>query len=608
MLDKKLIETFKEEFKIIKKLYNKNEEKQNKINNIIINSVKNKQFINDIIFNLNNEELKKLDGKILKERKSIPSKINSTTSNLIDNNIIIYKDFIFVYEHIYDIIKNQFDNSINQQEIYYSSHKDEDILSITTQNQNTILIGKLYPDNYTFEIKYIFDYNSSEIFNKEKNIILGGNINNYIESKTIYGKNKDEYSSPILSENQLIGYFYIYQEGKRYDNEFNYYNILTWDKIKNSIDLYYNYKSIDEKLKRSKSRSENKKYYIINKQTIVDIKNNNDFKKIYELLEKNNIEEKDNNSSKNILLALKNLSESDLKPYKKSYNYKIKYDINEFGPNIKYIKYFAQTEKYIIIYNDFEIIRKDIIEKLIDNIEDMNSFLLECILTEGKIIINYPDALNQNKKFVSVIGELNYDKNFITEYILILNKKNDKIIHINKIKDNLKQYLKWLQLYNDSDVIIDSQYNELGVIVKYSKNIDCDINKYDLNQNINEFNTKSSIPKKINSEQLLEIIAMKEKEINESKNKLSRYPIDLSEREKLLSITIITKDESIRENIICKNTDKFINIENKLYQIYPECFKIYNSFSINGKTINKMKNLDENKISNSDIIILNIED
>ena len=101
---------------------------------------------------------------------------------------------------------------------------------------------------------------------------------------------------------------------------------------------------------------------------------------------------------------------------------------------------------------------------------------------------------------------------------------------------------------------------------------------------------------------------MKEKEINELKNKLSRYPIDLSEREKLLSITIMTKDESIRENIICKNTDKFINIENKLYQIYPECFKIYNSFSINGKTINKMKNLDENKISNSDIIILNIED
>ena len=495
LLDKKLTETFSEEFKIIKKLYNENEEKQNKINNIIINSVKNKQFINDIIFNLNNEELKKLDGKILKERKSIPSKINSTTSNLIDNNIIIYKDFIFVYEHIYDIIKNQFDNSINQQEIYYSSHKDEDILSIATQNQNIILIGRLYPDNYTFEIKYIFDYNSSEIFNKEKNIILGGDINNYIESKTIYGKNKDEYSSPILSENKLIGYFYIYQEGKRYDNEFNYYNILTWDKIKNSIDLYYNYKSIDEKLKKSKSRSENQKYYIINKQTIADIKNNNDFKNIYELLEKNNIEEKDNNSSKNILLALKNLSESDLKPYKKNYNSKIKYGINEFGPNINYIKYFDKAEKDLIIYNNFELIRKDIIEKLIDNIKDMNSFLLECILTEGKIIINYPDDLNQNKKFVSVIGKLDYDKNFITEYILIFNKKNDKITHINKIKDGLKQYLKGLQIYNNSDVIIDKQYNEIGVIVKYGKNSTDNFEDYQ-EPIPNQLNPKTANPQK----------------------------------------------------------------------------------------------------------------
>ena len=218
----------------------------------------------------------------------------------------------FVYEHIYDIIKNEFDNSINQQNIYYTSHKNEDIISITTQNQNIKLIGRLYPDNYTFEIKYFFDYNSYDLFNREKNIILRADINHYFKSKAIFDKNKDEYSSPIISKNQLIGYFYIYQERKRYDKEFNYYNILTWDKIKNSIDLYYNYKSIDEKLKRSKSRSENQNYYIINKQTIVDIKNNNDFKKIYELLEKNNI------SYKNILLALKNLSESDLKPYKKN--------------------------------------------------------------------------------------------------------------------------------------------------------------------------------------------------------------------------------------------------------------------------------------------------
>ena len=95
-------------------------------------------------------------------------------------------------------------------------------------------------------------------------------------------------------------------------------------------------------------------------------------------------------------------------------------------PNINYIKYFDKTEKDLIIYNNFEIIRKDIIEKLRDNIKDMNSFLLECTLTDNKIIINYPDDWNQNQKFVSVIGELNYDKNLITEYILINRSPNIK--------------------------------------------------------------------------------------------------------------------------------------------------------------------------------------
>ena len=56
---------------------------------------KNTQFINDIIFNFNKEELKILDEKKLKEKKDLSSKIQSGTLNLIDNDIIICGDFIF---------------------------------------------------------------------------------------------------------------------------------------------------------------------------------------------------------------------------------------------------------------------------------------------------------------------------------------------------------------------------------------------------------------------------------------------------------------------------------------------------------------------------------
>ena len=517
LLDNKIIEIFSEEFKELKKIFNENVNSKNNIDNIIIKSTNKSQLsINNIIFNLNKEKLKKLDEKILKSKKKIPLKENSEKLNVIDKNIIIYKDYIFVFEHIYDNIKKYFDNSINQQDINYSSHKNEDILTINTEEQNTILIGKLDSHNSSFDIKYIFEYNSYNLFDKEKNIILAGNINNYIENKTIFEKNKkEEYLSPIISENKLIGYCYIYKENKRYDKEFNFYNILSWDKIKNSINLYYNYKSIDEKLSKSKSRSERQTYYIINKNVIVDIKNNNDFKKIYELLEKNDINENDDNSNKSILLALKNLSEEELKSFKKQYNNKIKYSINDFSPNVNSAKYFEKVEKNIIIYNDFEIIRKDIIEKLIDNIKDMNSLLLECIFIDEKIIINYPDNLNGNK-FVSVIGKLNYDKTFVTEYILIYNSRTDKQSHILSISNRLKNYLKGLQIYNNCDVITDSFFHEIGTIAK------CDVNDYDYddnnynrgnynsgnndnnvyesskNQNINIFNAKSTITRKTN--------------------------------------------------------------------------------------------------------------
>ena len=510
LLDNKIEEIFLDEFKELKKIFNEDVNSKNNLENIIIKSSNKSQLsLNSIISNLNKEKLKILDEKILKSKKKMPLKKNSEKLSLIDKNIIIYKDFIFVFEHIYDNVKKYFDNSINQQDIYYSSHKNEDILTINSENQNTILIGKLDSHYSSFDIEYIFEYNSYDLFNKEKNIILAGNIGNYIETKTIFEKNKKgEYLSPIISENKLIGYSYIYKENKRYDKDFNFYDILSWDKIKNSINLYNNYKSIDEKLSKSKSRSEKQTYYIINKNMIVDIKNNNDFKKIYELLENNDINENDNNSNKNILLALKNLSEEELKSFKKQYN-KVKYSINDFSPNVNNAKYFEKVEKNIIIYNDFEIIRKDIIEKLIDNIKDMNTLLLECIFVDEKIIINYPDTLNENK-FVSVIGKLNYDKTFVTEYILIYNSKKDKQNHTLTISNKLKNYLKGLQLYNNCDVIIDSKFNEIGTIAKcdgndYDNNDDNnynngnnDNNAYDSNQNqnINIFNAKSTITRK----------------------------------------------------------------------------------------------------------------
>ena len=92
--------------------------------------------------------------------------------------------------------------------------------------------------------------------------------------------------------------------------------------------------------------------------------------------------------------------------------------------------------------------------------------------------------------------------------------------------------------------------------------------------------------------------------IDELKDELSRYPLELSKGEKLISVIFTSSDKMILYSTICKNTEKFIKLEEKLYNNYPEYSKSDNYFMVNGNIINKFNTLDENKIKDSDNIIL----
>ena len=98
----------------------------------------------------------------------------------------------------------------------------------------------------------------------------------------------------------------------------------------------------------------------------------------------------------------------------------------------------------------------------------------------------------------------------------------------------------------------------------------------------------------------------KDNEIKELKLKLSRYPFELKEGEKLMTVIITSNDQSIHNSIICKNTDKFNKVENRLYELFPEYSETENYFVVNGNKINKYKTLDDNKINDNDIIVLNV--
>lgn len=75
---------------------------------------------------------------------------------------------------------------------------------------------------------------------------------------------------------------------------------------------------------------------------------------------------------------------------------------------------------------------------------------------------------------------------------------------------------------------------------------------------------------------LYEELKIKEQKIEKLEKALKRYPIELSENEKLMSIIINSSDEKIQYSIICKNTDKFIKIEEILYNEYPQYEELSN--------------------------------
>jgi len=157
----------------------------------------------------------------------------------------------------------------------------------------------------------------------------------------------------------------------------------------------------------------------------------------------------------------------------------------------------------------------------------------------------------------------------------------------------------------------------------------------ELNNKIRDLNTEISTLKKKNNDltkekdkELKNITQAKNKEIanlqkkNKQINNLYLESIDkyknitnalessisfkLSGKEKLISIIFMSQEKGIQYPIICKNTHKFNEVENILYDKFPECKKSENIFLFGGEKINKSLTLDENKIQYGDIITMTI--
>ena len=134
-------------------------------------------------------------------------------------------------------------------------------------------------------------------------------------------------------------------------------------------------------------------------------------------------------------------------------------------------------------------------------------------------------------------------------------------------------------------------------------------NEIKKNKNIREKEEKKELGGEADKESLYKTILDKDKEIKELRNKLSRYPFELNEGEEMMVINFKSIDQTIQNySVICKKSDIFNKIENKVYEDNEKFYETTNYFTVNGIKIHKNKSLEFNKIKNNDIIILNTID
>ena len=187
---------------------------------------------------------------------------------------------------------------------------------------------------------------------------------------------------------------------------------------------------------------------------------------------------------------------------------------------------------------------------------------------------NHKTNTNNKINFKETIENLNKE----------INEKNKKLI-------NLEKKLKEEETKN---LYLEGKIKKLENDIKILKDNEKKL-KYEISLNID--------PK--NKTPALDAIIKKDLEIEDLRKKLSRFPFVLEEGEKLMHINLIYADFNIQNySIICKNTDVFNQIENKIYNDYTELKSVQTYFLFNGRIIEKYKTLDENNVTDNGTIMM----
>ena len=264
-------------------------------------------------------------------------------------------------------------------------------------------------------------------------------------------------------------------------------------------------------------------------------------------------------------------------------DYNIDFNNISFSNSIKISPYSTGRETVFFPFSSFAI--RDIKK---ENLDNENIYYI--------IILKYLGCINSFKELLFNIYFQSNDLN--------------KDLNNKKVNDNQNELKKKIEELNneilDLNNKLEQEKNLNNKLTEKIKNLENIIEK---EKEKNSIKNDSNINENYNKDKIIELfeeIRLKDKEIRALQEQKSRFPFDLLEGEKIMSIIINSEDENIQYSIICKSKDIFNKIEDIFYEKYAQyrSTKEINYFTLNGKKIDRYKTLEENKIENHSIIIL----
>ena len=203
---------------------------------------------------------------------------------------------------------------------------------------------------------------------------------------------------------------------------------------------------------------------------------------------------------------------------------------------------------------------------------------------------NAQNGFNNNQRLFNKENNLNNafwsnDTKHIQNYHDLINQNNPSNYN-NNINANQAQYPNF---NNNMEELINENTNLKNII----KNLKEELNKTKESQNLLE-------------NQLAK--AKEELQKYQSKNYIQTGDsmMSINPGDKILAINFVSmgSQDIGHFNLICKNTDLFVTLEARLYEVYPQ-FKDFDTyFAVNTKRIKRFKTVEENGIKSNDIISL----